>query len=133
MTHKEVISQWIWKNYIEPWMKTAECVAWAKKYCNQRWYPIKSFWWSAWNGWVTWSPFDSKWKKVVKTSLNYPKEWDILFWSEKRCKYGHVAVANRMCTPMTLRYSDQNGTWKWDKIQHRFWTYLNVVWWMTRI
>lgn len=133
MTHKEVMDKWIWNNYAETPKLWFQCVAWSKKYCQERGYPIKWFWWSAWNWWVTWSPFNSSWKKVIKTPLNYPKEWDIIFWSEKRCLYWHVAVANKLCTPITLRYSDQNGTWKWDKIQHRFWAYLNVVWWFTKL
>ena len=131
--HKFILARWIGKTYIEPWMKTAECVAWAKMYCNQSWYSIRSFGGSAWNGWNTWKPFDSYWKRIEKTPMNYPKEWDIIFWNEKRCKNGHVAVANRFCNPLVLRYSDQNWTWRQDKIQNRFWTYLNVVGWYTKL
>ena len=90
------------------------------------------FGWSAWNGWVTWKPFDKNWVRVEKTALNYPKEWDIIFWSEKRCKDAHVAIANKFCNPLLLRYSDQNGTWHEDKIQPRWSDYKNVVGWYTR-
>ncbi len=132
MTHEEFIKKWIWKKYIEPWMQTVECVWGVKNYCKERGFPIKSFWGSAWNGWVTWSPFDSTWKRVVKTPFNYPKEWDIIFFNESRCKYWHVAVANKFCNPLTLRYLDENGTGKWDAYTNRFWTYLNVCGWFTK-
>ena len=133
MTHQEVLAKWIGKNYAESAELGFQCVWYSKLYTKERGYPIKGFWWSAWNGWVTWSPFDKTWKKIIKTPMNYPKEGDILFWSEKRCKYWHTAVANRLCNPMVLRYSDQNWTWKWDKIQNRFWTYLHCVGWFTKI
>lgn len=132
MTHQETMEVWIWHNYEESPSLGFQCVAWAKKYCQSRNWNIKWFWGSAFNWWVTWSPFDSTWTKIVKTPLNYPKEWDIVFWSEKRCKYGHVAVCSRLCNPITLRYSDQNGSGRWDKIQYRFGTYLNVCWWYSK-
>jgi hypothetical protein len=133
MTHKEVMDKWIGKNYAETPELWFQCVWYSKLYCSERGYPIKWFWGSAWKGWVTWSPFDSKWKRVLKTPMNYPKEWDIIFFDESRCKNGHVSVWNRFCTPLLLRYSDQNWTWKYDKIQHRWGTYKSCVWWFTRI
>ncbi len=132
MNHKEFLEKWKGKNYAETSQLWFQCVWLAKKYCQERGYPIKWFWWSAYNGWVTGSPFDNTWKKVLKTSFNAPSEWDIIFWSEWRCKYGHVAVANKFCNPLTLRYVDQNGTWKGDAIQSRFSTYKHVLGWYTR-
>lgn len=130
--HKQITSQYYWTTHIEPWIGTAECVYWAKIYCKERGYPIKSFWWSAYNWWITWSPFDDSWIRVYKDSDNKPKEGDIVFWDEGRGKYCHVAVANKFCTPRVLRCSDQNGWWKHEAIQPRFYNYDNVVWWFTR-
>mgnify|MGYP002359057077 FL=1 len=133
MTHSEVIAKWLGKNYAEASNLWFQCVAWAKKYCQERWYPIKWFGGSAYKWWLTGSPFDNTWKKVVKTSFNAPKEWDIIFWDEWRCKYGHVAVASKFCNPALLRYTDQNWTWHEDKIQARFSTYKNCVGWYTKL
>jgi len=132
MTHSEFLKKYIGKAIDFDWVYNVQCVDWVRFYCKERGFPISSFWGSAWNGWVTWCPFDSTWKRVIKTPLNYPKEWDIIFWTEKRCKNGHVAIANKFCNLVVLRYLDENWTWKWDPYTNRFWTYNNVVWWMTR-
>lgn len=130
MNHSEAVEKWRWKNYIETGMKKWECVAWAKKYCKERGFPIKSFGWSAISGW-TWVPFSGKWKRISKTKMNYPPEWALVFWSEDRCKYGHVAVASKFCNPALLRCTDQNGTGKGDPIQPRWYTYSSVLgWWV---
>ena len=133
MLHNEILQKWIGKNYIEPWMKTAECVAWAKKYCQERGYPIKWFGGSAWKWWQTWSPFDNTWKRVIKTSLNAPSEGDVVFFDERRCLNGHISIAGRFCNPLVLRHVDQNWTGKQDKIQARFSTYANCVGWFHKI
>lgn len=133
MNHKEVMKKWLGKNFAETPELGFQCVAWSKKYCQERGYPIKWFGWSAWKWWVTGSPFDSSWKRVVKTPFNYPSEWDVIFWSEARCKYGHVWIANWLSNPALVRYSDQNWTGKWDKIQNRFTPYTHIVGWYTRI
>lgn len=131
--HNEVIKKWMGKNYIEPWMNTAECVAWSKKYCQEMGYPISSFSWSAHAWWVTWSPFNNTWKRVVYKSGMFPPEWSILFWNENRCKNGHTAVANEFCNENVLRYTDQNWTGHYDIIQARFTDYKNLSGWFERI
>jgi hypothetical protein len=131
MNHSEFLKKWVGKTYIEPWIWTAECVWATKLYCKEIGHPIKAFWGSAWNGWKTGCPFDNTWERVIKTPFNYPKEWDIIFWSENRCKYGHVAVGNKLSNPMLLRYVDGNGTGNWDPITVRFWTYKNCTGWYT--
>lgn len=129
MNHRDFNKKWIWKPYIEPWMETIECVGLSKLYCKERWLPISAFWWSAWNGWKTWCPFNSKWKRVEYKSWLYPPQGAILFWSEKRCKNGHTGVANKFCNANVLRYTDSNGTGHRDVITARFWEYKNLVWW----
>lgn len=133
MTHLEVLKKWIGENHWENEKLGYQCVAWVKLYCQERGYPIKWFGGSAWKWWQTWSPFDNTWKRVLKTPLNAPSEWDIIFWDEWRCKNWHVAVANKFCNPLVLRYSDQNWTWREDKIQNRFSWYSHVVGWFTKI
>ncbi len=132
MTHSEFPKKYIGKAIDFDWVYDVQCVDWVRFYCKEMWFPIKSFWWSAWNWWITWKPFDPTWKRVIKTPFNYPKEWDIIFFNESRCKYWHVAIANKFCNLFVLRYLDENWTWKWDPYTNRFWTYNNVVWWMTR-
>jgi len=129
MNHSEVTKKWYWSRYRETTALGYQCVAWAKKYCSERWYPIKGFSGSAYKWWESGSPFDNSWERIVKTPLNYPSEGDIIFWSEARCKDWHVAVANKLCNPWLLRYSDQNGWWHEEVIQPRWSTYKNVVGW----
>lgn len=133
MLHKDIMIKWQWKNYVEPWMNTAECVAFSKKYCEERGYPIKSFSWSAFAWWKTWSPFNNSWIRVEYKKWLYPKQWDILFWSESRCKNWHTAVAHNFCNANLLRYTDQNGTWHYDKISPRFSDYKNVLGWYSKL
>ena len=132
MTHNEVMKKWIWKWYAETMKLGFQCVAWVKKYCSEMGYPIRSFWGSAINGWLTGSPFDLSWRKVKYTWFNSPSEWDIIFWSEGRVRDGHVAVANKFCNLLVLRYTDQNGGWNEESIQPRFTWYRNVLGWYTR-
>lgn len=133
MNHSEILQKWMGKNYIEPWMKTAECVAWAKKYCEERGYPIKSFGGSAWNGWKTWIPFDDSWVRINYKPWTYPRQGDIVFWSEWRCTNGHVAVAWKFCNEKVLRCTDENGKGKWDPVTPRFYNYDHVVGWFSKL
>ena len=129
MKHAEVTKKWYWYNVDYDGSFWFQCVDWVRQYCKERWYPIESFLGSAIMWWDTWHPFDKTWKRIEYTWLNSPSEGDIIFWSEKRCKYGHTAVANRFCNPFLLRYSDQNGTWNGDVIQPRWSSYKNMLWW----
>lgn len=132
MNHNEVLKLSIWWRVRETVKLGYQCVAWAKEYCKLRWYPIRSFWGSAEIGWLTGLPFDSNWKRVEYTWFNAPSEWDVIFWSWKRCEDGHVAIANKFCYPFLFRYTDQNWNWKEDEIQPRWASPKNVVGWFTR-
>lgn len=129
MNHKQFNLEYIGKSYIEPWMQTVECVGGVKLYWQKLWLNIKAFWGSAINWWNTWCPFDSKWKRVEYKPWLYPPQWAILFWSEKRCKNGHVAIANKFCNANVLRYTDQNGTGHRDPFTARFTDYKNLLGW----
>lgn len=133
MKHSEVIAKWIGKWYAETPQLWFQCVWWAKKYCEERGYPIKSFWGSAWNGWVTWKPFDDSWVRFPYKPWMFPKQWDLIFWSEDRCKNWHVSVASKHCNPNLLRHTDQNWTGKQDKIQPRFSDYKHVIWFYSKL
>lgn len=129
MTHDEFNIKWIGEIYIEPGMDTVECVGLSKLYCQELGYPISAFGSSAINGWNTGCPFNSKWKRVEYKPGMYPPQWAILFWSERRCKYGHTWVSNKFCNPNVLRYTDSNGTGKRDNITARFTGYENILGW----
>lgn len=131
MQHRDIIIKWLWKPVKEPWYDV-ECVAWSKKYCEERGYPIKSFWGSAINWWETWSPFDDSWIRYTYKPWMCPSQWDILFWSEARCLNGHTWVANKHCTKI-LRYSDTNGNWKRDPVTNRFTDYKHLLWWFHKL
>jgi hypothetical protein len=132
MNHNEFNKKWIGKSYIEPWMDTVECVWWVKLYWKELWFNIGAFGWSAINGWNTFCPFGKEWKRVEYKPGIYPRQWDILFWSENRCKFGHTAFANKFCNANVLRYTDQNGTGKRDPFTARFTDYKHLLWWATR-
>lgn len=133
MNHTQTIKKWIWWHYQENEELGYQCVAWAKKYCEERGYPIRWFSGSAINGWFTGSPFDSSWKRVKYNWFNAPKEWDVIFWSENRCEDGHVAIANKFCYPFLFRYTDQNGGWYEELIQPRWNNGKNILGWFTRV
>lgn len=132
MLHREFIKKWTGKSYAETPQLWVQCVWSVKNYCKEMWFSISSFWWSAWNWWKTWCPFDSKWKRVEYKPWLYPSQWDIVFWSESRCKDGHVSIANKFCNKDVLRHFDGNGTGNWDPYTNRFTDYKNVVGWMTK-
>ena len=133
MNHNEFNKEFIGKSYIEPGMKTIECVGFSKLYCIELWLPISSFGWSAINGWITGCPFNSKWKRVEYKTGMYPPQWSVLFWSENRCKYWHTWISNKFCNKDVLRYTDSNWTGKRDNITARFTGYENLLGWYTYI
>ena len=116
MKHSEVLKKWIWNRYQENDKYKYQCLAWVKKYCEEMDRPIWSFWWAAYNWWVTWKPFNNKWKKIPKTPLNYPSEGDVVIWGTTWGGWcWHIAIAWKFCNPMVLRTTDQNaGNWNGD-------------------
>ena len=133
MNHKEFVKKWIGKSYEETHELWVQCVWGWKIYARERGWSIWSFGWSAWNGWLYWLPFNSEWKRVEYKKWMFPPEWALVFWNEKRCKYWHVAIANRLCNQDVLRCLDQNGTGKGDPFTHRFYDYKNIVGWYEHI
>jgi len=132
MNHTEFNKNWLWKNVDFDWVYWYQCVDWVRLYWQKLWLNIGAFGWSAINGWNTWCPFDDSWKKVEYKPWMYPKQWDILFWSENRCKNGHTAYANKFCNAKMLRYTDQNWTGHRDPFTARFTDYKNLLGWATK-
>lgn len=131
--HKEYTDAYYGKKVDFDWAYWIQCVDSARHYCSERWFPIWPFGGSAINGWNTGKPFNDSWVRYTYKPWMYPKQGDIVFFSEKRCEFGHVATVNKFCNKDVLRCFDQNGTGKWDATTPRFYTYANVLWWMSRL
>lgn len=133
MNHKEILKKHMWDRVDVDKAYWYQCTDWVRMYSLYRWRYITTrgnaiYLWDKWLG--------SNWKKVVKTPLNYPLEWDLVFWGTTWGKwYWHVAIANKFCNPMVLRTTDQNagtGNWDWlgkNAINPFFRSYSGVVWW----
>lgn len=127
ITHQEFLKKYIGKRYVEPWMKTAECVWLAKLYCEKV-YGIKwlFFWWTAYNWWLWKGNLD---KFFDRPEL--PRQWDLVFFSPTPTNHaGHIWIHND-------EYSiiEQNwGVWGWtglgvDAIRIHKWP-TNYIWCM---
>jgi len=132
MNHNEFNKKWIGKQKDFDWSYWVQCVDWVRFYWKELWLNIGAFGWSAINGWNTFCPFGKEWKRVEYKPWMYPRQWDILFWSENRCKDGHTWIANKFCNANVLRYTDQNGTGHGDPFTARFTDFKHLLWWATR-
>lgn len=110
-----------------------QCVDWIREYSTLRGRPITSYGhaYSLWEKWL-----GKNWKKVEKTALNAPSEWDVVIWDTSwGGGYWHIAIANKFCNPLVLRTTDQNawswnGDWLWkNSISPFFRSYKWVVGW----
>lgn len=129
MLHSEVIIKYLGKYVDYDHAYWVQCTDWARQYCLERGYPIKSFSGSAYNWWKTGSPFDDSWIRITYKPWMFPKQGDIIFWNEWRCKYWHVAVCWKHCTEKILRCTDTNWKWKWDPVTPRFYNYDFIEGW----
>lgn len=110
MTYKEVFAKWIGKKYAESKELGHQCVGWAKLFCQEMWYPIKWFSWSALKWWQTWSPFNNEWKRIENSPTAIPKAGSIIFFDKSSVNpYGHVAVVDEWSTWMRLVIVEQNA------------------------
>lgn len=125
------ITSFIRKN---PWYKWwAQCVSFIQFYAKQRGWAITKRG-NAIDLWKSW--LWPRWKRIESKPTNMPQEGDIVVWNEKWWGwYGHIAVANKLCSPMTLRTVDQNA-WSGNgdglgknAINSFFRTYSGVLWW----
>lgn len=135
-----IISGWIGKSSDYDKMYGAQCVDFARQYCKDAGYPIGTFSGSAFNGWKTWSPFDTSWVRIKNDNPNtYPSPGDIVFfWPTRTNPYGHVAVADKWCTYSILNIIEQNagsgnGDGRWSNaIKRRSTSYVNCLGWFHR-
>lgn len=117
-----VIRKWLWWKYQESPELGYQCVAWAKKFAEEIWYPLKWFSGSALKGWQTWSPFGKDWIRVENGNENFPKEGDIVFLDKTKWNpYGHVWVVGKGSTFTNLVIVEQNaltwnGGWRWGDV-----------------
>lgn len=96
MTTKEVFDKWIGKKYAESKELGHQCVALAKLFAQEVWFPVKWFSWSALKGWETGSPFvGTEWVRVENSISAVPTSGSIIFFDKTpKNPYGHVAVVD---------------------------------------
>lgn len=134
------INKWIGKKVDYDNAFWNQCVDFARQYCSDVGRPIGNFSGSAYNWWKTGSPFNSKWKKVVRWVGNIPSAWDVVFFSPTSTNpFWHVAIVDNWCTQITLRVIEQNagsGNWDWkgnNAIRKRETGYSRCCGWYTYI
>ena len=110
MTHSQIITKWLGKKYAESKELGNQCVAWAKKYCEESGHPIGGFSGSALKGWQTGSPFNSEWKRVENTDTAIPRDGSVVFFDKTPTNpYGHVAIVDSGSTSLSLIVVEQNA------------------------
>ena len=134
--HNSIIRAWVGKsvdvdNYPEYW--PVQCIDWVRFYTNTRKRYMTNYG-NAYNLWI--KGLGKGWERINNTSWAVPQEGDvILWWPTWGGGYGHIAVANKYCNRLLLRYTDQNGGKGKgqgkgeDVITSRFGTYSGVVGW----
>lgn len=135
MNHKEILKKHIWWRVDVDKAYWYQCVDWIRMYSNYLWREITTRWsaFELWNKWL-WS----RWKKIKKTTFNFPSEGDIVIWDTTwGWWYWHIAICNRFCNALVLRTVDQNwwdGSWNWlwkNAISPFFRSYKWVIGWYT--
>lgn len=131
-TFTGTINRWLGKRDDFDGVYWAQCVDWARQYCQDSGFPISSFGWSAYNGWSTGCPFAGKsYTRIVKNTSNCPSAWDVVFFDRTpyNGNYGHVAIAGTNSTATSLDIIEQNagtgkGSWTGaDAVTRRTITY----------
>jgi len=134
------INKWIGKTADYDKAYWFQCVDLARQYCADVGRPIGTFSGSAYNWWITGSPFNPKWKRIGSNGSNFPSSWDVVFFVPTPTnKYGHVAIADNFCTESELNIIEQNagsGNWDWkgnNAIKRRKTNYSQCAGWYTYI
>lgn len=104
MNHDLIIARWVWQRYRETVALGYQCVAWDKKYCEERW-GIKNlyFWGSALNAWNRLWNLDDYFTRVPT-----PQQGDLAFYNKTPTNPdGHTGIVEN-----TKEISEQNaGRW----------------------
>lgn len=138
MRAKQYLDLFLWKRVNEPWY-LYECVWLAKHFVSKvHKRTLSSFWWSAINWWISWSPFNKSRTRVTNDPNRVPKQWDVIFFDRTRNnKRWHVAIVYEANVNEVL-VIEQNWIWSktglnWDAIRLKTYNYLNprCLWWFT--
>lgn len=136
MKHSEVINNRKGKRVKEQGFKTYECVAWAKKYCTERWWqPLSRFggvW--AYQGWINnnktfWSDYD----RIENKAELHPVAGDvIIFKPTDRNYHGHIAIVDNADLKLVSVWEQNWAQGDWDglggdEIRLANYTYANVA------
>ena len=136
MTHKEFVSQYIWKRVNEPWYGY-ECVALSKLYWEEvYWDRPWAFGWSALAWWKNANGTFDDYERVINDywdKNNYPSQWDMIFFNNMFGVYGHVAIVD-YSDWISVRVLEQN--WEnWsssgkngDEIRLTTYSFKDVLW-----
>lgn len=95
MIHSEIIDTMLGQRYRETIKLGYQCVAWAKKYAEMRWWITwLSFWWTAYNWFLGKGNLYTHFDKV-----NDPQEWDYVFYEPISWinPEGHISIYDRVC------------------------------------
>ena len=141
MNYNEFKNKWKWKKTDFDWQFWFQCTDLSKLFCKEVYgITLWGFNWSALNGWNTWSPFSSRWKRVTNTPSAVPKAWDIIFFNKTATNpYGHtwvVWIKNNINTFTILEQNAGNGKWDWkwaNAITERVKGYSKCLGWFTLI
>jgi len=120
MNHQEFKNKWIWKWYSETKEYGTQCVAGSKIYAKEVYgVSLASFSGSAYNGWLTGSPFVNRpFKRIYNSRTFIPEVWDIaFFWPTKNNRYWHTGIVDTgsdMYTCYLLNQNAGNWDWKWQ-------------------
>lgn len=125
----------IWNRVRETEDLWFQCVALAKHRTKAiLWLSLSSFWGSAINWWITWSPFNKKRKRIINSPTNFPKENDVIFFRKTPTNQRwHVACVMK-ADINTITVCEQNwGKWTWtwlwtDAIRIKTYKYTDVLW-----
>ncbi len=117
MTHSEYLQARIGKRIDYDGAFKYQCVDLVRHYMDLvQGYKSGTFSWSAYKGFMTWSPFDNTWGKKKSGNL---KIWDVIFrWPSKaNWGSGHVAIIDHVAGSI-LTVIEQNGVgsgnWLWN-------------------
>lgn len=142
MLHKEIIDKWLGKSYAESPSLGAQCVSWAKKYCEESGNIIGNFSGSALKWWTTWSPFNDKWQRVPVDPKNPPKEGSVIFFDKTKSNpYGHVAIVDSSTSTGVTIIEQNAGSGNGDgkgsnaikrtQLSYSDTTRWKILWWFT--
>lgn len=124
MNHNDFKNKWLGQWYMENSTLGFQCVAWVKIYCEEvYWITLWSFWWTAYNWFTTWSPFNkTKWEKILNTPEFVPEQWDIIFFDKDKQNWmcWHVWIVDSADLNSINILNQNMWTWTWKADSDKF-------------